>query len=185
VRQAADSLGRIGRKEAVPELVRLANLATVQQPDATSPLAFADYTGAIENAIVACAHFDERSIIAVCRKVLPDKTKIASSVRSASAYALGRMDDPKGPVPGMINRILNDQEDASDVKAEGLKALGHMKAPAARSWVGTSRADAKVAGDKFTDWVAYWVRWKLTGQEVPFEPLPDTWQAPVSIQILP
>lgn len=185
VRQAADSLGRIGRKEAVPELVRLANLAPAAAPATIEPTALVDYFASIENAIVACAYFDERSIVDVCRKVLPGKEKFPSSVRGAAAYAMGRMDVATGPGPGMFNRILNDQEDSGDVKTESLKAFGHMKAPAGKSWVGTDRSNSKISGDKVSDWLAYWVRWKLTGKDVDYDPLPDVWQAPVSIHVLP
>ena len=141
--------------------------------------------GAIERAIVSCAYFDEHSIIPVCRKVLPDKLHAAGNIRCAAAYALGRMDDPKGPVPGQISRIIGDQEDAGDVKIEGLKALGHMKSPVAKTWVGTSRDNSKFQGDTFSDWIASWVRYKLTCKEEPFEPIPEPWQAPVSIHLIP
>jgi HEAT repeat protein len=185
IRQAADSLGRIGRKEAVPELVRIANMATTN-PETFPQDSLEAVYGAIERAIVSCAYFDEHSILPVCRKVLPDKMHVATTIRAAAAYAAGRMDDPKGPVPNMINRILGDQEDAGDVKTEGLKALGHLKAPIARNWVGTTTEDAKFqGGGTVSDWISYWVRWKISGKEEPFEPTPELWEAPVSIRLIP
>ena len=184
VRQAAESLGKVGRKEAVPELVRLANLAGAPlegYPPDQAPFV----VGAIERSIVACTAFDERSIIPVCQKVLPDKVHVASGIRAGAAYALGRMDDPKGKVPGVYNRILGDMEDGGDVKLESLKGLGHMKSTAGKKWAGTSRDDAAASGDRYMDWIAYWYRWKLTGKDVPYDPLPEPWQAPVSIHLLP
>ena len=184
VRQAAESLGKIGRKEAVPELVRLSNMASTPldgYPADQVPFVIA----AIERSIVACTAFDEHSIIPVCQKVLPDKAHVASGIRAAAAYALGRMDDPKGKVPGIYNRILGDMEDGGDVKLESLKGFGHMKSTAGKKWYGTSRDDAAANGERSMDWIAYWCRWKVTGKDVPYDPLPEPWQAPVSVHLIP
>ncbi len=180
VRQAAIALGRLGRKEASPALAEVAQKAN----DFSVAPGSADYKNAVdavEQSIVACTMLGEASILPMCKKIAPVKTN-PTLFRSAAVYAVGRMNEPGDKsVTSLLTRPMGDLEESSMVQFECIKALGHLKNPAALSYVGHDRESAKWMGDAHADWLSYWVRSRLSGKVEPLTPIQLTWTANSSI----
>lgn len=181
VKQAAQSLGQIARPDAAGPLAELAKRAPAIQSLSTEENG-AVAIEAVEQAIVAATYLGEKSILPVCRQMLADQNRFSSALRSASAYAIGRLGDPAdGKLPAALTRISIDPEEAESVRLECVKALGHLKLAAAKAVVGTDRGSAVYTGGRTGDWLSHWVRYRLTGQELPYVPLPDEYTARLSI----
>ncbi len=175
VRQAAVSLGQIGRKEAAPAVAAVSHLA--DQP-VLEPLSME----AIEQSIVTSAELGDVSMLPMCKTILPARAKYSGTFRAAGAFLIGRLGDRDDKsLSKMLTHPLSDLEEADTVKFECVKALGQLKLPAAAGVVGKDRASAKYLGDARTDWLDYWVRSRVLGPQPPLTPFPMNWEASTSV----
>lgn len=179
-RQAAVSLGQIGRKDASPAMAELATKATTLTLPMTSP-EYVDAAAAIEQAIASCAIFGEVSILPMCKTLLPEKTR-ASGIRSAAAYAIGRL-SPMGDksVVGLLSKPIPDQIESADVQFECVKAMGHLKLQAVLAFIGKDRESSKWPTDATGDWMSHWIRCRLAGKVEPLAPIQEHWWTNTSV----
>jgi HEAT repeat protein len=184
VKQAATSLGQIGRKEAIPAIAALAQRAA--EPVEKLPKDHAsDVLSAIEQAIVSAAELGDRSVLPVCKSIVPKSKTVSSNVRGAAVYAIGRLDDPSdAALRRLLGHPMGDEEESPDVQAECLKAMGHLKLKIATPYIGTTRETAKFTGDEHVDWLCYWVRTQVLGPQGPLTPVPEPWEATTSVKPL-
>ena len=134
---------------------------------------------AVEQSLVAAAELGDTSVLPVCKTIIPQSKSQPTNIRQAAVYTVGRVGGTDRSLAGLLGRPLKDTEESATVQIECIKAFGHLKLPT--SAVGKDRASATFATDPSTDWLCYWVRWKVTGKTETLEPMPDAWTATVSL----
>jgi len=183
VKQAAMSLGAIGRKEAIPAVVAVANRVTL--PEGGSVTDFAASAPAVEQAIVAAGTLGDTSILPMCHKILPEVKTVAAEFRAAAAYAIGRSQEPSERAnAGSLAGRLRDDKEGYLVQFECVKALGHLRAPAGKAVVGADDDHSKFSSNAQSHWLCHWVRDRISGEETPLPPYKENWQAQPSVMPL-
>ena len=172
VAQVAESLGRIGRAEARPCVLKLAGLdpETSHTPQAETP-------GAIANAMIACGRLGDKAVIPACRKTLAgNPERMAGIMRTGAAYAIGAVGTTAdtGSFPGVMSGASSLFE-SPQTRIEVLRSIGNL-----RDQKHLGLTDSPISGVD-EQWMAHWARDRITGQTTPFTPRPDMWQADVSI----
>lgn len=173
VAQTAESLGRIGRPEAKPCLLKLADK---EVENSNSPQA--QTAAAIGNAMIACGRLGEKGVIPACRRALAgNPERMASFLRTAAAYGIGAVGTvaDTGSFPGVFSGGGANFE-SPQTRTECLRSIGNLRD---KKHVGLTDAATIVGVEE--QWMAHWARDRITGQTTPFTPRPRIWQADVSI----
>ncbi len=173
VAQAAESLGRIGRPEAKPCVLKLAGLAVeaAHTPQGeTAP--------AIANGMIACGRLGEKGVLPAAHRALGgDPQKMASILRTAAAFAIGAVGTTAdtGAFPAIISGGSAPFE-SPQTRLEVLRAIGNLQD---KVNLGVTKATTITSVPE--RWMAHWAHDRITGQTTPFTPPPSMWQADVSI----
>ena len=173
VAQAAESLGRIGRPEAKPCVLKLASLAaeTANTPQNET-------AQAIANGMIACGRLGEKRVLPACHKALAGDPKMMPSIlRTGATFAIGAVGTTAdtGAFAGMISGGSAPFE-TPPTRMEVLRAIGNL-----RDKANLGVTEATTISSVTERWMAHWAHDRITGQTTPFTPPVSTWQADVSI----
>jgi HEAT repeat protein len=167
-RQAAESLGRIGRNEAGPAMVttftRLQGQVGKQPPEDSLPLYAAG-----EDVIVAAARLGHRPILQLTRPLVGNKNAIGQW-RSAAIWAVGVIEADGKPDEGTMRALIartGDPEESSDVIFESIKTLGAARYQPAEK---TLRSLARTGPDEVSQYVAHLGADRIAGTQTPYQP---------------
>lgn len=173
VAQAAESLGRIGRPEAKPCVLKLAGQTaeTAHNPQGeTAP--------AIANAMIACGRLGEKAVLSAAHRTLAgDPQRMASILRTGAAFAIGAVGTTAdtGGFPGIISGGSAPFE-SPQTRLEVLRAIGNLRD---KAHLGVTEAATITSVQE--RWMAHWAHDRITGETTPFTPPARIWQADVSI----
>lgn len=173
VEQTAESLGRIGRPEAKPCMLKLASLP-VEKAHAPQ----AETAPAIANGMIACGRLGEKGVLPAAHTALGgDPQKMASILRTSAAFAIGAVGTTAdtGAFPGIISGGSAPFE-TPQTRIEVLRAIGNLRD---KAHLGVTQATTITSVTE--RWMAHWAHDRITGQTTPFTPPVSTWQADVSI----
>ena len=157
--QAAEALGQIGKREAVPALLSLL-LSLQKAPDGLR-------TPVFHQAMIACGRLRDPQVLEVALQHLSDGNA-SPSTRAACAFAIGRV--ANGSDIAIANALLSryyDREESPVVQFESLKALGQAQFLAGKSQL------ASIASEEFDPelrWMAHWSQDRIAGRPSPYTP---------------
>jgi HEAT repeat protein len=188
VSQVARSLGEINRQEAAPAIIKLC---------ARSPKVHIETQGrtaeqnrinqaairAIADTVIAAGKLRIKEILPGLTPLIPLREQQPYQYRAAIAWAFGVMGDASDTATcERFIPIYGDLFEATEVKFEGLKALGNVGyKPAAASLLAISQTDFSPN----LRWISFWSHRTLTGEPTEYvNPVTD-WIADVSISALP
>jgi HEAT repeat protein len=181
VREAAESLGHVGRLDAGPALAKLASGAG--QGDRAQPMDPAQVE-AIANAFVSCGRLGYGPIVPVAMRVFPEKMSLPSSIRAPAIWAAGAAGDAGDQrLAAALLRVFNDLSayESEDARFEAVKALGNLRfAPALEEL----RRNAKENPVPSLGWMAHQVGDRLSGESTPYTPPNAPFVAETSIKDL-
>jgi HEAT repeat protein len=185
VRQAAWSLGLIGRTEAIPAIAKLA---------ARGPKIHAEAAGAggggttaiaaVGNAIVSAARFRHAPTFPAVADLLNDRPSMMDpgrpiEVRAAAYYLFGVVGNASDTQTcGKLLDAYGNIFESPLVKLEALKSLAHVKyEPATDRLLKISESDPMPE----LRYVGHWAYQYVTGKTIPLEVPVVSWRPDVSI----
>jgi HEAT repeat protein len=125
VRQAAESLGRIGRPEAASSLAQLA--AKIETPDDSEMTD--GRLAAIECAFISCGQLRYKPILPLAQRLMPQKTVYPSALRASAIWAAGLVGEANDSrLASIFLSISNDNGpfESEDARFEAIKAIGNL-----------------------------------------------------------
>lgn len=183
VGQAAQSLGHIGRREAGPQLARLAAQPARAGDAGPTAAARAD---AIGSAFIACGRLRHQPIVNLAKPIIADKVSSPRAVRVPAIWAAGAAADAADA--DLANRLLSVYHDNSpyEVEAarfEAAKGLGNMRYTPA---LDVMRQQGKENPLPTLRWIAHRVADRLAGaaEPTPYTPPSVPYVADTSIREL-
>jgi HEAT repeat protein len=183
VAQAAQSLGRIGRSEAAPELVKLtAGTAQIKETGSIDAM----QAEAIGNALIACGQLRHKPIVEITKELISAKTVYPPSIRVPAIWAAGAASDAGDrDVAGRCLSVYRDTTpfEVEEARFEAIKAIGNMRHAAA---LDEMRQQATANASPNLRWMAYQVVERLSGSaaSAPYTPPPAPMVADTSIKDL-
>jgi HEAT repeat protein len=185
VAQAAESMGLIGDRRAAAPLMVLVKAA----PDAMSTLPPTQQIPAgvaTGNAMVALGRIGHRPALEEAIRLLSLDAltgNVPGPLRTASAFVIGAVGEG-GAVPNGINflAIFASTDESLETKFEALKALGNLRYAAAADGL---KQIAESDLSPRMRWMAHWSYERCADTTVPFVPVIERREPPVSISDLP
>lgn len=172
VAQVAESLGRIGRDAATPQLMKLAGdgVAKIRETGSIDAM----HAEAVGNALVACGQLRHQPVVELVKPLISEKTVYPPSVRAPAIWAAGAGSDAGDS--DVANRCLSVYRDTSpfeveEVRFEAVKAIGNMRYTGA---LDEMRQQAAANPSPNLRWMAHRVAQRLSdaGTTPPYVP-PD------------
>ena len=185
VAQAAESVGLIGDSRAAAPLMVLVKAA----PDAMEKIPAAQQIAAgvaMGNAMVALGRIGHRPALEEAVRLLSLDAlsgNVPAPLRTGSAFVIGALGE-RTTVPKGINflAIFASTDEALETKFEALKALGNLRhAPSADGVKKIAESDLSPR----MRWMAHWSYERCAETTVPFVPVIERREPPVSISDLP
>lgn len=168
--QVAESLGLIGRKEAISGIRELANSAT-GMPDPQS------YSPAICKTIIAAARLGISDVLPATQRVLGADPKMADHrQRSAAAFAIGLLSKAGGAGVDNLSALLSSPMENEDTRLEAIKAMGNLKLPdTANRLTQVPTQGAAIV------WLRQWAIARATNTPATYEPSQAPYHARLSV----
>jgi len=185
VAEAARALGAAGRQEAVEPLLAMARLGGKPLDTKAIPADSASWIRAIENAIVACGKLGHGEIFADLQHILPLFETMPAAWRGAIIWVYGITTEPQNAsaAGGMIGMIGNMKE-SEQVKIEIVKMLGNLRHKPSEGYLANWKTDQNLSPSPRLRFVAHWAYQRVSGKQIPYEPIPEFFTADVSISDL-
>jgi hypothetical protein len=169
VRQASESLGRIGATLAEEQMLTVARMGrryerypTPDDPDMGNPIA------AFAAAIVASGRLDFRQLFSDLPPMLQVSPEIhPPELRAAVIWAMGMLGEPRQVDAGRLFVVYAHPFEGDESKHEAIKAMGNLRHPDAP---GRLRAIVEEQASPTMKWMAHWAHDRITGQQNPYTP---------------
>lgn len=171
--QVAESMGLIGRQEARPGIVALAQVAAGNRPGKKIQAAV--------KALIAGGRLGASELIPACVNILAkDPRESFHPARAAAVFVIGVTGKADTPAVNSLYSVLGSSFDTPLTRFETVKALGNLR-----------QHDGVDASSEFPysktpalQWIIQWAIARITGQPEEHPPTPTMWMAETSIRDL-
>jgi len=184
VTQVANSLGEIGRKEAIPPLAKLAARGPTLRDEVKDPKDYGAYS-ACEQSIVACGKLGHSAILPAIKPLIPFDEFQSGALRGAAVYAFGLLGDASDPTCATMMGLYPNPKEGENVKFESFKAAGHLNYKPALGLFSKWDSEQMISSSPNLRWIAHWSYERISGQTVPYTPPETSWTPDVAISDLP
>lgn len=169
--QVAESMGLIGRQEARPSIVALAQVAEGQRQGKKMQAAV--------KALIAGGRLGASELIPTCLNILAkDPQQSYPPARSAAVFVIGVTAKADSPAVNALYTALGSSYDGPATKFETVKALGNLRQHDAVEVF----SDFPYSKTAALQWIIQWATARITGQPEVHPPTPLTWMADTSIR---